>query len=94
MPASIEPIVNTMSESCSSAFLFVRSASLPQIGVEIAEASEVAMTTQVKVACVPPMSAMMRGMEVPTTLIESIETKLLRKMPARASVFARPLSTS
>ncbi len=94
MPASTEPSVNTMRASCSSTFLFVRSASLPQTGVEIAEVSVVAKTTQVKLACVPPMSAMMRGIEVPTTFIASIETKLLMKIAARARFLVRPVSTS
>ena len=42
----------------------------------------------------PPSSAMMRGIEVPTTFIASIDTKVLMKMPASAQFLARPCSTS
>ncbi len=93
MPAKMVPMVKTTRAACRMTFLFMRSASLPQIGVEIADESEVAITTQVKVAWVPPMSAMMRGIEVPTTFMESIETKALKKMPASARFLARPVST-
>ena len=46
-PASIDPTMNTMMESCSSSFLLNRSDSLPQMGVEAVEDSSVAVTTQV-----------------------------------------------
>lgn len=90
-PAAADERMKTISAICSSAFLLVRSASLPQIGVTIALASMVAVTTQVNAACVPPMSAMMIGIEVPTTFIASIETKFARNRPESARFFARPV---
>jgi len=53
----------------------------------------VAVTTQVKAAWLPPRSAMMIGIEVPTTVIESMDTAMLRKRPVSARFFARPRST-
>jgi hypothetical protein len=39
------------------------------------------------------MSAMMIGIEVPTTFMASMETKLARKSPASARFLARPVSS-
>ncbi len=46
-PAAAEPTMKMTRESCTSSFLLVRSASLPQIGVETVVASRVLVTTQV-----------------------------------------------
>src|SRR5699024_5917448 len=54
--------------------------------------SIVAVTTQVNAACVPPMSAMMMGIDVPTTFIASIETNMLMKRPVSARFLARPVN--
>ena len=62
-----------------------RSASLPQIGVEIAVVSSVAVTTQVKAAWSPPRSWMMTGSEVETTVAARIETNMPSSRPERAS---------
>ena len=62
-----------------------RSASLPQIGVEIAVVSSVAVTTHVNAAWSPPRSWMMTGSEVETTVEASIETNMPRSRPERAS---------
>ena len=62
-----------------------RSASLPQIGVEIAVVSSVAVTTHVKAAWSPPMSWMMTGSEVETTVAARIETNMPSRRPDSAS---------
>ena len=62
-----------------------RSASLPQMGVEIAVVSSVAVTTHVKAAWSPPMSWMMTGSEVETTVAARIETNIPSRSPDSAS---------
>ena len=62
-----------------------RSASLPQIGVEIAVVSSVAVTTHVNAVWSPSRSWMMTGSEVETTVEASIETNMPRSSPERAS---------
>src|SRR5690606_13435264 len=63
----------------------VRSASLPQIGVEIAVVRSVAVTTQVYEVCVPPRSETMTGSELETTVDASIDTNMPRIRPESAS---------
>ena len=61
-----------------------RSASLPQIGVEIAVVSRVAVMTQVKAVWSPPRSWMMTGSDVETTVDASIDTNMPSRRPERA----------
>ena len=58
---------------------------MPQIGVEIAVVSSVAVTTQVKAAWSPPRSWMMTGSDVETTVEASIETNMPSSRPDSAS---------
>ncbi len=46
-PAMAEPMTKMMRPSCTRTFLLTRSASLPQMGVEIVVASRVEVITQV-----------------------------------------------
>ena len=74
-----------------------RSASLPQIGVEIAWSSSVAVTTHVKAVWSPPRSWMMTGSDVETTVEASIDTNMPSRRPERAVSTSRcvmPLSES
>ena len=68
---------------------FTRSASLPQIGVEIAVVSKVIVMTQVYCVCVPPRSSTMIGIDEPTTVIDSIEQNMAKRRPESASSFWR-----
>ena len=56
---------------------------MPQIGVEIAVVSRVAVTTQVKAAWSPPMSWMITGSDVETTVAARIETNMPSRSPER-----------
>src|SRR5690606_7896192 len=62
-----------------------RSASLPQMGVEIAVVSSVAVMTQVNAVWSPWRSLMMTGSELETTVDASIDTNMPRMRPERAS---------
>ena len=77
------------SASWMSSLRSTRSASLPQIGVEIVVVSRVAVTTQVNADCVPSRSEMIRGSEEDTTLVARIETNIPSRMPDRASRTSR-----
>src|SRR5690606_7537373 len=57
----------------------------PQIGVEIAVVSSVAVTTQVKAAWSPSRALMMTGRGLETTVEASIDTNMPRMRPDRAS---------
>ncbi len=61
-----------------------RSASLPQMGVEIAVVSRVAVTTHVNAAWSPPRSWTMTGSEVETTVDASIDTNMPSSRPVSA----------
>ncbi|MDQ1084931.1 hypothetical protein QE414_002938 [Microbacterium sp. SORGH_AS 344] len=67
-----------------STFRLNRSASLPQIGVEIAVVSRVAVMTQVYAFWSPERSCTMTGNEVETTVEASIDTKVPSRSPMRA----------
>ena len=77
------------SASWMSSLRSTRSASLPQIGVEIVVVSRVAVTTQVKADWVPSRSEMIRGSDEETTLVARIETNIPSRMPERASRTSR-----
>ena len=77
------------SASWMSSLRSTRSASLPQIGVEMVVVSRVAVTTQVKADWVPPRSEMIRGSDEDTTLVARIETNIPSRMPDRASRTSR-----
>ena len=62
--------------SWKSSLRLNRSASLPQIGVEIAVVSSVAVTTQVNAVWLPSRSWMITGSDVETTVEASIETNM------------------
>ncbi|MDQ0649137.1 hypothetical protein QFZ53_003333 [Microbacterium natoriense] len=80
-PAITVPTVKMTSESCTRILRSTRSASLPQIGVETAVASRLAVMTQVYWDWVPPRSAMMTGIEVDTTVPESTATNIPTMRP-------------
>ena len=80
-PAMAEAITKISSESCSSSLRLDRSASLPQIGVEMVVASRVAVTTQVYEVWSPAKSEMITGSEVDTTVPARIETNMPMSRP-------------
>ena len=67
-----------------SVLRLVRSASLPQIGVEIVEVSRVAVTTHVKDDCPPSRSVMIFGRDEDTTDIARTETNMPSRIPDSA----------
>ncbi len=75
--------------SWNSTLRLVRSASLPQIGVEMAVVSRVAVTTHVYEVWVPLRSWMITGSDVETTVEASIETNMPSSRPERASSTCR-----
>ena len=88
-PARAEETTEMASASWMSSLRSTRSASLPQIGVEIVVVSRVAVTTQVKADCVPSRSEMIRGSDEDTTLVARIETNIPSRMPESASRTSR-----
>ncbi len=80
-PAITVPTVKRMSETCTRILRSMRSASLPQIGVETAVARRLAVMTQVYWDCVPPRSAMMTGSDVDTIVPESTATNMPTMRP-------------
>ena len=88
-PASAEESTEMASASWMSSLRSTRSASLPQIGVEIVVVSSVAVTTQVNADWVPSRSEMIRGSDEETTLVARIETNIPSRMPERDSSTSR-----
>src|SRR5690606_17673048 len=80
-PAITVPAVKRMSDSWTRILRSMRSASFPQIGVETAVASRLAVITHVYWDCVPPRSAMMTGSEVETTVPERTATNMPTMRP-------------
>src|SRR4051794_33661057 len=70
-----------ISASWTSTLRLIRSASLPQIGVETVVASSVAVTTQVYAVWSPLRSAMMIGSDVDTTVPARIDTNMPMRRP-------------
>src|SRR4051812_27886522 len=85
MPAAMEPMTNTMMDSCTSSFLLNRSDSLPQMGVLTVVASSDAVMTQVYWRWVPCRSPMMVGSAVATMVELSIAVKSAARRPVMAS---------
>ena len=88
-PAPADASTKTTSATSISTLRLTRSASLPQMGVEMAVVSRVMVMTQVYCVCVPPRSSTMMGIDEPTTVIESIEQNMANRRPESASSFWR-----
>ena len=88
-PALAEASTKMTSATSMRTLRLTRSASFPQIGVEIAVVSSVMVMTQVYCVCVPPRSSTMIGIDEPTTVIDSIEQNMASSRPDRASSLRR-----
>ena len=84
-PATAVATTKMTIASWNSTLRLNRSASFPQIGVEIAVVRSVEVTTQVKALWSPSRSWMITGSDVETTVEASIETNMPSSSPDSAS---------
>ncbi|MCY1230707.1 hypothetical protein D9M72_431310 [compost metagenome] len=88
-PAITEPATKITMLSWTRSFLSKRSASLPQIGVVAALASNAAVITQAKSVWVPLSSDMIVGSALATMVLLMIAVKKAASRPVRASMIWR-----